>query len=64
MRRTMRGLRHALVGPGETLLQFDRALHGIDRTGKFHQHAIAHHLDDAAIVLGDHREPARPAAAP
>ena len=37
------------------LLQFDRAVHRIDRAGELDQHAVAHQLDDAAAMLGDQR---------
>jgi hypothetical protein len=39
------------VGFRHAPLQFDRALHGIDRAGEFDHHAIAHQLHDAALVL-------------
>src|SRR5262249_61547332 len=32
-----------------------RALHGVDCTGELHQHAVAHHLDYAALMLGYQR---------
>ena len=37
------------------LLQFDRAGDRVDRTGELDQHAVAHDLDDAAVMLGDQR---------
>ncbi len=51
MRSTMCFHRADRFGRGHALLQFDRALHGVDGAGELHQHAIAHHLDDAALVL-------------
>ena len=43
------------VALGHRLLHRDRAAHRIDDAGKFHQHAVAGGLDDAAAVLGDIR---------
>jgi hypothetical protein len=43
------------VPRGHPLLHFDRAAHRIDDAGKFHQHAVAGGLDNAAAVLGDLR---------
>ena len=31
------------------------ALHGIDHAGELDQRAVAHQLDDAAMILGDRR---------
>ena len=33
------------------LLHLDRALHRVDDTGEFHQHAVAHQLHQPAVVL-------------
>ena len=35
------------------LLDIHGALHGIDHAGEFHQHAIAHQLEDPAAMLAD-----------
>ena len=37
------------------LLHRDRAAHRVDDAGKFHQHAVAGGVDDAALMLGDFR---------
>jgi hypothetical protein len=37
------------------LLHLDRTADRVDDPGKFHQHAVAGGLDDAAVVLGDFR---------
>ena len=47
--------RDARVPLGHRLLHLDGAAHRIDDAGKFHQHAVAGGLDDAAVVLGDLR---------
>ena len=36
-------------------LQLDRRAHRLDGAGEFHQHAVAHRLDDAAMEALDHR---------
>jgi hypothetical protein len=38
---------------GHCHLNGQRAFHRIHRTGKFDQGTVAHHLDDAAAVLGN-----------
>jgi hypothetical protein len=43
------------VGFGERLLEVEGALHGVDRTGKFQQNSIPGELEDAALMLKDHR---------
>jgi hypothetical protein len=47
--------RDAGVPLGHRLLHLDRAAHCIDDARKFHQHAVAGGLDNAAAVLGDLR---------
>jgi hypothetical protein len=47
--------RDACIALGHRPLHRDRAAHGIDDAGKFHQQAVAGSLDDAAAVLGDLR---------
>ena len=37
------------------LLDVHGALHGVDHAGEFHQHAIAHQLEDPAAMLADQR---------
>jgi hypothetical protein len=54
MRNSMR-LSVATPPLGHRQLHRDRAAHRIDDAGKFHQHAVAGGLDDAALVLGDLR---------
>jgi len=49
------GFRQAGVDLGKAFLHLDRALHSVDRAGKFDQHAIAHHFDDSAMMLRDLR---------
>lgn len=39
----------------QSLLHLDLAGDGIDRTCELHQYAIAHELDDAAMMFGDRR---------
>ena len=46
-------LRQAGVGRFHGLLQNDRALDRVDGAGELDQHAIAHHLDDAATMPGN-----------
>ena len=41
------------VRGGHALLQIDGALHGVDGAGELDQHAVAGHLEDAALMLGD-----------
>jgi hypothetical protein len=41
------------VGFEERLLDFECALHGVDRTGKFQQNSIPGELEDAALILKD-----------
>ena len=48
-------LRHTRVALGQALLHLDRALHRLDHARELDQRAIAHQLDDAAVVLGDLR---------
>ena len=43
------------VGVRHAALDLDGALDGIDRAAEFHQHAVAVHLEDAALVPGDDR---------
>ena len=43
------------VPRGHRLLHRDRAARRIDDARKFHQHAVAGRLDDAAVLLGDLR---------
>ena len=47
--------RDAGVSLGHRLLHRDGAAHRVDDAGKFHQHAVARGLDDAALMLGDFR---------
>jgi hypothetical protein len=49
------GRRDIEIGAGHRQLDIDRATRGIDRAGKFRQHAVAGGLDDAAAMLGDFR---------
>ena len=37
------------------VLQLDGAGDGVDGAGELHQHAVAHHFDDAPVMLGDQR---------
>ena len=41
----------AVVGLADLLLQFDGAGDGVDGAGELDQHAVTHHLDDAALML-------------
>ena len=43
------------VALGHTALHGDRARHRIDDTAEFRQKAVAHQLEDAAVVPGDLR---------
>jgi len=43
------------IGRSHSLLQLDAALDRIEDTGKFDEHTIAHHLDNAAVVHGHQR---------
>ena len=47
--------RHVPSALRHALLQLDRAADGVDHTGELDQRAVAHELDDAAVVLGDLR---------
>jgi hypothetical protein len=47
--------RDTRVPLGHRLLHRDRAAHRVDDARKFHKHAVAGGLDDAALVLGDLR---------
>jgi hypothetical protein len=38
-----------------TPLHLDRALNGLEHARKLHERAVAHQLDDAAVMLGDRR---------
>ena len=55
MRRTMRLSSARGVGFGHFLLQFERRLDRVHRTGEFHQHAVAHDLHNAALVAAHDR---------
>ena len=46
-------LRHTGVSFTDTALQFGGAGDRVHHARKLHQHAVACHFDDAAIVLGD-----------
>ena len=46
------------------LLQLDRAGDGVHGAGELDQHAVAHHLDDAALMLRNQRRQDRPCAGP
>ena len=48
-------LRHGRLALGDALLNRDRAFDRIDRARELDQGAVAHQLDDAAVVLGDQR---------
>ena len=52
------------VGFGHFLLQFERRLDRVHRTGELHQHAVAHDLDDPALVAAHDRLQDRSFAAP
>jgi len=43
------------IPPGRCLLHRDHAAHRVDDAPKFHPHAVAGGLDDAAIMFGDFR---------
>jgi hypothetical protein len=43
------------IDGGHALLEIDSALHGIDGTRELDQHAIAGHLENAALVPGDQK---------
>ena len=43
------------IARGHTLLDLDRAPHGVDHARELGQHAVARRLDEAASVLGDFR---------
>jgi hypothetical protein len=42
--------RHAGIRGEQLALQFDRGLDRVHRAAEFHQHAVAHQLDDASFV--------------
>ena len=48
-------LRRVRLPLGHALLDQHGALHGVDHAAELAQRAIAHELDDAAVVLGDQR---------
>ena len=43
------------IALGQAILQGDRALDGVDHAPEFGQQAVAHQLEDAAVVGGDFR---------
>src|SRR5262245_54873298 len=47
--------RPVVVRRRHLILQLDRARHGIDSTRELYEHAVAHKLDDAAVMLGHQR---------
>jgi hypothetical protein len=46
-------LLHAVILRGHTMLDLDRAARGIDRAGKFNQHAVASSIDDPSAMGRD-----------
>jgi len=55
MRSSMRLSAATSVLRTDRLLYRDGTAHRVDDAGKFHQHAVAGGLDDAAVMLGDFR---------
>src|SRR5262245_55424474 len=47
-------LQHPLVCRRHPLLELDRTGDRIDRAGELDQYPVTHHLDDAAVMIGDH----------
>ena len=58
------GLGHVPLALGHALLDRDRAGDRVDDAGELDQRAVAHQLDDPALVLGDQRVDRAPRGAP